>query len=400
MNKELRNDVNLIIEQLVKDINPYEKTKECLSKLSFNNGKTILVSIGKAAWIMAKAVCDNIEVDKGVVITKYKHSKGEIKNVKVFEAGHPVTDENSIKATEYVLETTNNLKENDNVILCISGGGSALFEKPLIPLNELQDINSKLLKSGADINEINTIRKRLSSVKAGRFALHCFPARISSIILSDVVGDDLGTVASGPAFEDKTTSIEAIEIINKYNITISDEIKELLKKETPKKLDNVDSYMIGSVRLLCNSTKTICEKLGYETEIFDRECKDNVVEIAEKFKELLNKDEHNKAYITGGESVVEVKGTGLGGRNSELALLCSRYINDDNKCVFTFGSDGTDGPTDAAGGYVDKETKELINIEEYLKNSDSYHGLEKTDGLIITGPTGSNVNDVYVVLIK
>ena len=400
-NGKLRNDVDIVINQLVVDINPYERTKDCIKNLHFNDGRIILVSIGKAAWTMGKAICDNLPVDIGAIITKYKHSQGDIDNTKIFEAGHPITDENSIKATEYVLDITKDLKENENVILCISGGGSALFEKPLIPLNVLQNINNQLIKSGADINEINIIRKRLSSVKAGRFALHCAPANIQTIILSDVIGNDLSTIASGPVSIDTVDNNRALEIIDKYHIEMDDEIKELLKKETPKKINNVETHIIGSVEGLCNYTKAALGKLGYESHIIQDDCKDNVADIAKRFNELLKQNnKHNQAYIIGGESVVNVKGNGLGGRNTELALLCAEFIKDDNVCIFTFGSDGTDGPTDAAGGYVDSNTYSKINVKEYLNNNDSYHALEKTNGLIITGPTGSNVSDVYVLLIK
>lgn len=400
VNKNLRKDVDIVINNLIDSINPYDRTVECINSIKFNNGKNILVSIGKASWTMAKAVNDSINIDKGVVITKYNHSKGEINNIKVFEAGHPIVDENGIIATEYALDITKDLKENDNVILCISGGGSALFEKPLISLDELQDINNRLIKSGANINEINIIRKRLSSVKAGKFAKHCENAHIYAIILSDVVGDDIGSIASGPVSIDNHTSKEALDILIKYNIPISQEVKEQLYIETPKDIKNVDYHIIGSVKQLCLNAKEALERLGYDTEIIQDDCVDNVVDIAKRFEIILDNSTQNHAYIIGGESVVSVKGNGLGGRNTELALLCSKFIKDkDDVCLFTFGSDGTDGPTDAAGGYVDRYTYN-DETDIYLNNNDSYHALEKTGGLIKTGPTGSNTNDIYVLLRK
>lgn len=399
-NESLRKDVDTIINDLLIDINPYNNTQKCIDTLHFNNGKTILISIGKAAWTMAKAISDSVNIDNGAVITKYDHSKGDIKNTQVFEAGHPITDENSIKASEYVLDITNNLNENDNVILCISGGGSALFEKPLISLNELQDINNQLLRSGADINEINIIRKRLSSVKAGKFAKHCEPAHINAIILSDVIGNDLSSIASGPVSVDNYDPSIALEIIQKYNINISNEVKDLLQKQTIKDINNVDTYIIGSVEQLCVSTKKSLENLGYKAQIIQDDCKDNVNDIAIRFEKLINTINHNEAYIIGGESVVNVLGNGLGGRNTHLALLVSKYIKEkEDICMFAFGSDGTDGPTDAAGGYVDGQTYNS-QTAQYIENNDSYHGLEKVDGLIKTGPTGSNVNDVYVLMRK
>ena len=401
-NRNLRDDVDNVIKQLIIDINPYNRTKDCVSDLHLYDGRNILISIGKAAWQMGNAVAQNIRIDDGAVVTKYGHSNGEIENIKIFEAGHPISDENTIKATSYVLDLTSNLKENDNVILCISGGGSALFEKPLISLEELQNINDQLIKSGADINEINTVRKRLSSVKAGKFALHCAPANIQTIILSDVVGNDLSTIASGPVSEDKSDINDALNIVNKYGISINENTKELLKIKTPKKIENVETYIIGSVEQLCDNASNILTSLGYETHIVQNDCKDNVVDIAKRFSDLLKQNtKHNQAYIIGGESVVNVKGNGLGGRNTELALLCAEFLNKkEDTCVFTFGSDGTDGPTDAAGGYVDEYTYSQIDVGNYLNNNDSYNGLKKTGGLIVTGPTGSNINDIYVLLVK
>ena len=400
-NENLRKDVDVIINQLLKDINPYDSTVKALSDIKLNSGRTILISIGKAAWTMADAVVKTINIDDGTVITKYNHSKGDIQKCKVFEAGHPIVDENSIKATEYALKITENLNENDNVIFCISGGGSALFEKPLIELSKLQDISNQLIKSGASINEINAIRKRLSMVKGGRFASHCLPAHINAIILSDVIGNDLSSIASGPVAVDTYTNKEVLDIIKKYNIVVDEEVLSILKNETIKQIDNVDNYVIGSVSMLCNYTKDICEKLGYTSQIVSDNCTDNVNDIKNIFAELLKESKHNHAYIIGGESVVEVKGNGLGGRNSHLALLCSDLlIDNDNACIFAFGSDGTDGPTDAAGGYVDIDTSKTINVKEYLDNFDSYNGLKKTNGLIISGPTGSNINDVYCLLVK
>ena len=393
-------DVRTIIDELIKRINPYDRTIDGLNSFGLNNGRNIIVSIGKAAWLMAKAASDTINIDIGVVITKYVHSQGEINNIKIFEAGHPIVDENSIIATEYALDITNNLNENDNVIFLVSGGGSALFEKPLIPLKELQDINNQLLKSGANINEINTIRKRLSMVKGGKFALHCLPAHIYAIILSDVLGNDLSSIASGPAAIE-ANGLNAIEIINKYSIKISEKVKEYLKQEPIKELNNVSNVVIGSVEQLCEHTKSICNRLGYESIVLTDNETSEAKLVGEKLASYALNNKGKKAYIIGGETVVKVKRNGLGGRNTELALAAAKIIkNIDGVCLFSFGSDGTDGPTDAAGGYVDKETANIIDVDYYLENNDSYNALKKTDGLIITGPTGSNVNDVYVLLIN
>lgn len=391
-----------IIKDIVFDINPYEKTKECVDSFSFNDGKKILISIGKASWTMAKAVYDVVDVDEGAVITKYKHSKGQIGGIKVYEAGHPIVDKNSVDATEYVLSITSNLKENDNVIVCLSGGGSSLFEKPLIELSELQNINDQLIKSGASISEINVIRKKLSGVKGGKFAKHVYPAKIFAIILSDVIGDDIGTIASGPISNNISNGTDAINIINKYNISVSNSCLELLLKDAQVLIDNSEYKIIGSNKQLCEYTKLSCEKHGYKGIIVSNDCIDSVEKISNRFKEIINKNkEHNVAYIVGGEASIEVKGNGIGGRNTHLAILVSKYIFDrDNICFFAFASDGTDGPTDCAGAYVDKNTYNNSNIEKFIENYDSYSYFSMIDGLIKTGPTGCNINDVYVLLIQ
>lgn len=394
-------DIKTIIDELLIKINPYEATKNCLSELKLNNGRNILIAIGKASWPMAKAVSDNLDIDFGAVITKYHHSLGDIKNLKIFEAGHPIVDENSIIASEYVLDITKDLNENDNVIFLLSGGGSALFEKPLIDLKSLQDINEQLIKSGADINEINVIRKRLSMVKAGKFAKHLYPSKVYTIILSDVIGNDLSSIASGPTAIDYSDDETALKIIEKYDIKINDEIKKLLEKPQIKDIDNVEYKIIGSVEQLCEYTKDICMRLGYKTTLLENNCKDEARIVGERLSSYALNNDGKKAYIIGGETVVHVKGNGLGGRSSELALAGAKNLKGNkNAVMFAFSSDGTDGPTDAAGGYVDFNTANLIDVDEYLDNNDSYNALKKTGGLIITGPTGSNINDVYVLLIN
>lgn len=401
-NEICKKNVENIINEVISNINPYDRTRECISSFNFNSGRNILVSIGKASWIMAKAVCDAINIDAGVVITKYEHSKGMLDNIKIFEAGHPIVDNNSIEACKYALSITSNLNENDNVIVCLSGGGSSLFEMPLINLNELQDINDQLIKSGASINEINIIRKKLSSVKGGKFARHIQPAKIFGIVLSDVIGNDIGTIASGPISSDHSTSDDAINIINKYNVSTDCNIISIINNSNKVLVDNVEYRIIGSVEHLCEETKLSCERHGFKGIILNNNCCDDVNEIVEKFKQCLSLyNEHNVAYIIGGEASVTVKGNGKGGRNSHLALIMSKYLVEyDNAYFFTFASDGTDGPTDGAGGYVDCHTYKSMETEKYLENYDSYSYLSMNNGLIKTGPTGCNINDVYVLLIR
>lgn len=407
----LRADANKIIESAINAALPDTAVKKALQDEDFSGGKLILVSIGKAAWSMAKAAYDilGIRIDKGIVITKYGHSKGNIPNVRIMEAGHPIPDANSFAATEEAIKLVSGLSLEDKVLFLVSGGGSALFEKPLIKENELKNLTEQLLASGADITEINTIRKRLSAVKGGKFAKLCEPAKVFSVVLSDIIGDPLDMIASGPAYPDSSTSDQAIEIVRKYGIVVSDEIMELLKTETPKVLDNVRTRITGSVTQLCKAAEQTCRELGYEPVILTsslrcqaREAGSFLASIAQYY----DSSEKSLAFIAGGETVVQIKGKGKGGRNQELALAAAEEISKlNNVAVFSVGSDGTDGPTDAAGGYVDTDTKKIlaekgIDIFKTLENNDAYHALQACGGLIITGPTGTNVNDLSVLLIK
>lgn len=409
MNQRLRKDADEIIQKAIKSVLPDTAVKIALKKIHFLPGKLYLVAIGKAAWQMAAAAIDILgRIDDGIVITKYGHDQGEIEGVRCYEAGHPVPDENSFAATEKVLEMVGRLKEDDNVLFLLSGGGSALFEKPMIPAGELQDITKQLLACGADIREINTIRKHLSLVKGGRFAQQCMPAHVFSIVLSDIIGSPLDDIASGPAYPDSSTSEEALEIVKKYHLSISKEAYHCLQVENPKTLTNVTTYITGSVSELCTNTAEITRQLGYETilltDCMDCEAKDAGFFLGDIARTWQPKNK-KIAFIAGGETVVHLTGNGKGGRNQELALAAaSRIAGLVSAAVFSIGSDGTDGPTDAAGGYVDGDTvSELmshqIDINNVLQNNDAYHALKAVDGLIITGPTGTNVNDVSVVLV-
>lgn len=411
MNNNLRTIADDIIQKSISSVLPEEAVRKALSEINFQSGKVILVSVGKAAYAMAKADADCYSYfDKGIVITKYHHVKGRITHIDYcYEGGHPVPDQNGFKATDKVLEMVCDLKENDNVLFLLSGGGSALFESPKVPLKDLQELTQQLLACGADINEINTIRKHLSYVKGGNFAKLCYPAHVYSIILSDVIGNSLDTIASGPAYPDSTTSQDAIEILRKYKINISEEAMIRIQEETPKELSNVTTYITGSVTNLCENAKLICEDKGYETQILT-DCLDTEAKEAGRFLgniALTHCNEKKKiAFISGGETVVHICGTGKGGRNQELSLSAASVIKGKkNIAIFSVGSDGTDGPTDAAGGYVDGDTfyelkKKGISIDNVLDNNDSYNALKASDGLIITGPTGTNVNDLSVVLIN
>jgi len=407
----LRNDCDYIVKSSIARVLPDAAVKRALAGKSFGDGRLILVSVGKAAWSMAAAAHEILgeKIDGGIVITKHGHSQGKIGNLTIREAGHPVPDECSFYATAEALKLTEALTEKDTVIFLLSGGGSALFEAPTVSTEELADITKQLLSCGADIVEINTIRKRISKVKGGRFALHCAPAKIFSVVLSDIVGDPLDMIASGPACADSSTSAEALSIAEKYKLKLSETAWDCLKAETPKQINNVETEITGSVRELCAAAADACRELGYTpvilTDSLCCEARDAGAMLANKAVENA-KTETPLAFIAGGETVVHLTGTGKGGRNQEIALAAAETIaGNDNIAVFSLGSDGTDGPTDAAGGFVHGNTKaELetigISVAETLKNNDAYTALMAVNGLIITGATGTNVNDVSVALIK
>ena len=410
MNQVLKARADAIIREAIAAVQPDAAVQRALTGRKFP-GRVLLVAAGKAAWQMAKAASDFLgdRIEKGVVVTKYDHVMGPIANFDCYEAGHPVPDENSFRGTQAALDLVSDLSADDTVLFLLSGGGSALFEKPLVAAEELQDITSQLLACGADIVEINTIRKRLSQVKGGRFAQICWPAQVEAVVLSDILGDPLDMIASGPACPDSSTTEDAQRIAAKYGLKLSEAAQNLLAIETPKSLDNVHTQINGSVRELCAAAAKVCERLGYKPILLTDQLCCQAREAGSFLASILKthaQDGEALAYIAGGETVVKLTGHGKGGRNQEIALAAAEGIAGmAGAAVFSVGSDGTDGPTDAAGGYVDGDTcAELaaqgISISAVLQDNDAYNALLKTGGLIFTGPTGTNVNDVAVALLK
>ena len=408
MEQELYQEALQITDSAIQAVKPDAAVKRALSEMP-HSGRIFLVAAGKAAWQMADAAVKTLgQMEDGVVVTKSGHVKAEIPGVRCYEAGHPVPDANSFAATEKALELVHGLHPEDTVLFLLSGGGSALFEKPLISGEELQEITAQLLASGADIVEMNTIRKRLSGVKGGRFASACAPAKVFSIVLSDILGDPLDMIASGPAVPDTSTCAQALAIAEKYRLKLSEQAQALLKQETPKTLDNVTTRITGSVRELCAAAAAACRERGYEPILLtDRLCCE--AREAGSFLGSIVRTHAGRgkklAYIAGGETVVHLTGNGLGGRNQELALAAAPALAGlEHCCVFSVGSDGTDGPTDAAGGYVDGQTDAALRTAGWdvfaaLQNNDAYHALQAIGSLLITGPTGTNVNDVSVALV-
>ena len=407
----MHTDAQKIISAALAAALPDAAVKKALEGHEFAPGRIRLVATGKGAWQMACCASQILgdRIESGVVVTKYDHSKGPIANFQIFEGGHPVPDENSFRGTQAAIDLVSGLTAEDTVLFLLSGGGSALFEKPLIPAEDLFDLTRQLLACGADIVEMNTLRKRFSAVKGGRFAQLCAPAHVFSIVLSDILGDPLDMIASGPAYPDSATCADARAVAEKYALKLTPQMRELLDQETPKALDNVETQITGSVRQLCISAAQTCRELGYEPVVLTdclaceaREAGSFLAAIAR----YAAKGERSVAYIAGGETVVHLTGKGLGGRNQEIALSAAAGLDGlKDTLLFSLGSDGTDGPTDAAGGIVDQDTcrrlaEKGLSVFDVLRENDAYHALGQVDGLIFTGATGTNVNDVTVLLVR
>jgi glycerate 2-kinase len=420
--KQVRDDAMKAALKAIEAVLPENAVKEALRDERFltrldGGGRIVLAAIGKAAWRMAKAAAEALgsRLDGGVAVTKYGHSMGDIQGIEIREAGHPFPDENTLAGTAKILEGVKGLSEKDTVLFLVSGGGSALFEKPKdgVGLNDLISVTDQLLACGADIVEINMIRKRLSAVKGGRFAHFVAPAHVFAIVLSDVLGDRLDSIASGPAHPDGSTVREAMRVVEKYSLSMRPGLLDALKEETPKTLDNVTTIIAGSVTALCSAAEKAVRELGYVplllTTTLSCEARDAGAFLASVAREIRSSGNPLKppcAILLGGETVVHLKGKGMGGRNQELALAAAAGIRGlADTAVISVGSDGTDGPTDAAGGLVDGETAPAISglgldLEKILADNDSYHGLDACGCLVRTGPTGTNVNDLTILLCR
>lgn len=411
---KMREDARYIVDRAIETVLPERAVAKALEGLGLR-GKIFMLAIGKAAWRMASSARERLgeTLKTGVVITKYGHSFGDIPGIEVFEAGHPLPDENTLKATARALEMLQG-EEYDSVLFLVSGGGSSLFELPAegVTLKELKDINNQLLRSGASITEINTIRKRLSKVKGGRLARMVAPAQVYSLVLSDVLGDRLDSIASGPAYPDSSTVNEALSIVEKYSLNLSPAMIDAIKGETPNKLLNVQTEIVGSVGKVCEAAGVFAGELGYEPLILTTTLDCEAREAGKLLSAIAREEEHDRpvkrpcAIILGGETVVLVKGEGKGGRNQELALsfaISAQGLT--NTVLVSVGTDGTDGPTDAAGAIVDGQSRARmidagIDPDLYLIDNDSYNALKSSGDLLLTGPTGTNVNDLIVLLCR
>ncbi|MEC4677014.1 MAG: glycerate kinase [Nitrospirota bacterium] len=424
-----------IFHASLRAVDPYESVKQHTEKIraGYRDGgfrRLVVTGFGKASYWMAKAMEDYMadEIDAGIVITKYGHVGMErLKKIQVLEAGHPVPDDRGTSGTTQVKTLLNNADNNTLVVCLISGGGSALLVSPYegISLEDKQNITRLLLNAGADIYELNAVRKHISSVKGGRLAELADPAGIISLILSDVIGDRLDVIASGPTAPDKTSFSDAINILEKYRLAekTARPVFDMLNRgarhlipETPKDdnavFENVENIIIGDNKKALQAAIAEAERLGLKAEIISTEIKGEAREagkwLAKKAAEIRREKGPGPplCLISGGETTVTVLGNGLGGRNMELALSFAIAIEGtEGITLLSAGTDGTDGPTDAAGAVVTGHTTEKavaagLDPKEYLRNNNTYNFFKKTGGLFVTGPTGTNVTDIQILIVK
>lgn len=439
--KKIRKDANDIFQASLKAVNPVAAVKRFLKledeklvianrSFAINDFENIyLIGFGKAAAAMARGVEEVIghHLKGGIINVKYGHLDKLSSKIKINEAGHPVPDENGVTGTNEIVSLVQNCGEKDLVLCVISGGGSAIFPSPHegITLQEKQETTRLLLSCGADITEINAIRKHISKVKGGQLARIVQPATLITLVLSDVIGDPLDSIASGPAAPDESTFEDCLEIIDKYNL--SGKIPEAVERhltngahkkisDTPKENDpaflKTFNVIVGSNLQAVIAAKEKADQLGYHTLILstfiEGETKDVARVHAAIAKEVIktgNPIPPPACILSGGETTVTIKGEGLGGRNQEFVLAAALDIKQmRNVVILSAGTDGTDGPTDAAGAIADGETISRaeslgMNALHFLQNNDSYHFFEKLNDLIKTGPTNTNVMDLRVVLV-
>ena len=405
----LKDDALNIAAAAVKAADPYQTTCEALKKYLPWDGAFTVFSIGKAAIPMARAAADTLggRIRKGLAVTKYGHT-GDFASpyFQVIEAAHPVSDENSIRAAETALAIADGLDENDTVVVLLSGGGSALFEKSTVPPEAQREITEKLLARGAEIGEINAVRRRISAVKGGKFAARCYPAKVITFALSDVLNDDKSVIASGVTVNDDTPDGFVKAVADKYLSDIDNAVTEQLYKKEELTLNDGGYHFVGNIDLLCEAAKARAEKLGYSAKIVSKALTGEAREQARRILSAVPEAPGQRAYIYGGETTVTLTGKGLGGRNQEMALAAAIALRGREHIAFlSVGSDGTDGPTDAAGGVADGATYERmksagVSPEAALADNDSYHALKACGDLIVTGPTGTNVNDITLVLTE
>ncbi len=394
-----------------------------------SSGRLFVVGAGKGSARMAKTVEAILgdTIHEGVVITKYGYGE-TLSKIRLIEAGHPIPDENGLKGSQAIETLLSKTRENDLVLTLISGGGSSLMVQPAedLTLKDKQSVTELLLACGATIQEINTVRKHLSGIKGGRLARMASPARVLTLILSDVIGDDLSSIASGPTAPDDTTYKDALSILSFHNLTdqVPPAVLAHLKRgtegsaeETPDSrnplFQRVFYRFIGSNQIALEAAAAEARLLGYQTLILThgtcgeaREIARFIAAIGKQLVEAGQPISPPACILSGGEPTVTLRGTGKGGRNQEFALAAGLEIEGiDHLLIASVGTDGTDGPTDAAGGYTDgnmvkKARERHWRALDFLRENNAYPFLDQLGYLIKTGPTGTNVMDIQIILCQ
>ena len=426
--KNARKDILEILTYAINAVDPYESVKSKFSTdkiiiqpkiINISDFENVyLVGFGKASVSMAQAVCDSIEIKKGIVITNDTNKKVKSSKIITHVGDHPITSQNSINGTNEILDMVKKFNENDLLIVLISGGGSALFSKPRTSLKDIQKTTDLLLRSGANINEINTIRKHLSFVKGGQLVDYV-KCQIISLIISDIINDPIEFIASGPTYPDSTTFLDAKNILIKYKLWkkiplsvrnliddgISKKISETPKKDNPV-FSRVSNFIIANNEIACKAAEEKAKKLNYKTMLLTTSLEGEAKDIGKYLVEkAINYTTEKKKllFITGGETTVTIKGDGKGGRNQELVLGSVYELFNKDVVFSSFATDGIDGITRAAGAIADgytfsKAQRRNLDYKSYLINNNSYEYFNKLKDLLITGPTGTNVMDIQILI--
>ena len=437
----LRKHANQIFRHVLDILDPGQLVKEKVSirdstliveerEYNLNNYENIyVVGGGKACAPMAKAMEGLLgdKIDNGIIVVKYDHGLS-LKKIETVEASHPIPDENGERGASDILRLLSGTGEKDLIICLISGGGSALLVQPHkgITLQDIQTASAELLACGATIDEINTVRKHLSSIKGGQLAKAAYPSTLITLMLSDVVGDPMDIIASGPTVPDESTFEDAYAIIQKY--TLEEKIPNIVCgflrsgkmgeiEETPKNgnkiFDNTQNVIVGSNKIALDAAEKRAKDLGYNTIVLSSLVEGESRDAAKFFAAIAKEVSRTgtplpkpACIIAGGETTFTIRGKGKGGRNQEFALSAAMEIEGcEGVVILSAGTDGTDGPTDATGAIVDFNTckaareKFRLNPDEFLNKNDSYNFFKKTGEHIITGPTMTNVMDIMISLI-
>lgn len=425
--QQKRKNILEMFSAAVETVQPYRVVKELFhgSELTFPSESidltsfdhVYLVGFGKASIGMAQAVCDTTRITRGVVITNDHNATVTHDTVEVVVGGHPLPNEGSISGTEKILDLLKDLTENDCVLVLISGGGSSLFCKPRVPLSDFQQTIDFLIRSGATIEEINTVRKHLSFVKGGQLAQQT-KATMFSLIISDVIRDPISSIASGPTAPDQTTYRDAEEILHRYHMwktlpgTVRSVIGKGIKGELPETLkkddsgfNNVFNFIIANNEQACNAAVKKARELGYDTRLITTSLVGEAQTLGRYLVGRVKNSlvQENAAFITGGEPTVIVQGAGIGGRNQELVLGCLEDIAGTEMVLASFATDGIDGNSPAAGAIADgnsleRAKKKHMLPSQYQKNNDSYRFFHTLKDTLQTGSTGTNVMDIQIIL--